>query len=592
MDEFIFSPTDTESEFEGFTNIEVMKTQRMNYYRREVRGQPVVRSWETKLTDTGRFIHPFHGPRPGPTHRIGGQGREIDYFWQIFDPGLVAFITRQTNRYAKERRRQRPSELREKWEPATVPEMKAFLGVLLLFGCVWQPEIDLYWAKSGGIFGHEIVRKTFPRHRFRLLLRYFYYCNQRYCKPGTPQYSSQKKAEKVDRMLKLRTVIERVNTNSQNMRNPTCELSIDEGVIPFRGRSKNVTYNPAKPHKYGIRVYMLSEPSTGYVFNDEIHQHFDGDMHPLDYRNPDSDRVFLGNKPGKVVNRLMSQFLRLGHHVVMDSYYTSVPLFDHLYYHDTVATGTCKKTTPGLPQTMKDPHEQVPLSTPSEQQNTRERWPRGSFTTIQNDNLIVSAWKDCKMVRFMSTGVNARHRQGPGVTRRSKDRITGNYRRVTVTCPRVAVVYNKFFKGVDLSDQMMSYYHPGRTSPRWHRCVFYHQLNKALVNAFVNWATVNNIRSDKCRRQLKFRATIAEQLIGNYTGRKQPIRAATLPGRPRRHTLERDIEGRRRRCYMCRTHGRRTATGKVPETRMTCTACHVPICNPNNRAECWEGHNV
>ena len=44
-----------------------------------------------------------------------------------------------------------------------VPEMKAFFGILRLFGCVWQLEIDLHWAKSGGIFGNEIMRKTFPK---------------------------------------------------------------------------------------------------------------------------------------------------------------------------------------------------------------------------------------------------------------------------------------------------------------------------------------------------------------------------------------------------------------------------------------------
>ena len=146
-------------------------------------------------------------------------------------------MTRQTNRYARQRRRQNERELRDTWEPVTVPEMKAFLGILIVFGCVWQPEIDLYWAKSGGTFGHEIVRKTFSRTQFRLLLRYFYYSNQPYCKPGTPQYRNQKRAEKNDKMLKLRSVIDRINDNSRKLRNPVHELSIDEGVIPFRGRS-------------------------------------------------------------------------------------------------------------------------------------------------------------------------------------------------------------------------------------------------------------------------------------------------------------------------------------------------------------------
>ena len=33
----------------------------------------------------------------------------------------------------------------------------------------------------------------------------------------------------------------------------------------------------------------------------------------------------------------------------MDSYYTSAPLFDHLYINETIATGTYKPQMQGLP---------------------------------------------------------------------------------------------------------------------------------------------------------------------------------------------------------------------------------------------------
>ena len=139
---------------QSFSEIDIMKTTRLNNYRIVVlRGEADRRKWKQRLSHTRRFIHPFQGPLPGPTHWLEGQGTELDYFYQIFDPRLIANMTRQTNRYARQRRRQNENEMRDKWEPVTVPEMKAFIGILIIFGCVWQPEIDLYFAKYGGTFG-------------------------------------------------------------------------------------------------------------------------------------------------------------------------------------------------------------------------------------------------------------------------------------------------------------------------------------------------------------------------------------------------------------------------------------------------------
>ena len=160
---------------------------------------------------------------------------------------------------------------RSKWNGTTVTEMKAFLGIMIFFGLHWVPEIQLYWAKHP-CFGHLLVKRTFSRDRFKLLLRYLYYTRQPYCRPGDDKYRHQKRAEKQDRMLKVRPVIDRINENSRRHRNPERDLAVDEGVVAYRGRSTNVTYNPAKPHKYGLRVYTLSELSTGYVFNDKVHQ--------------------------------------------------------------------------------------------------------------------------------------------------------------------------------------------------------------------------------------------------------------------------------------------------------------------------------
>ena len=163
------------------------------------------------------------------------------------------------------------------------------------------------------------------------------------------------------------------------------------------------------------------------------------------------------------------------------------------------------------------------------------------------------------------------------------------------------------FRGVDLSDQMLWYYSPGRPSPRWHRSVFYHQLNKVLLNAFHNQASVHGYGTgSRYKRQLMFRAEVARQLIGNFSSRRRATRGVRVvrPGPATAdvqnvehavHELGRNPAGTRG-CAMCRRAGRVSGHGTRPnrphETRFWCTTCQVPVCRPTNREVCWREHNI
>jgi hypothetical protein len=46
---------------------------------------------------------------------------------------------------------------------------------------------------------------------------------------------------------------------------PHQNISLDEGMIPWRGNLSYRVYSPDKPVKYGIKAYMVSDSSSGYV---------------------------------------------------------------------------------------------------------------------------------------------------------------------------------------------------------------------------------------------------------------------------------------------------------------------------------------
>ena len=48
---------------------------------------------------------------------------------------------------------------------------------------------------------------------------------------------------------------------------PECNVSLDEGLVPFKGRLSMKVYNPKKPPKYGVKLYILCEAQTGYALD-------------------------------------------------------------------------------------------------------------------------------------------------------------------------------------------------------------------------------------------------------------------------------------------------------------------------------------
>ena len=54
-------------------------------------------------------------------------------------------------------------------------------------------------------------------------------------------------------------------------------LSIDEQIVPFKGRSSLKQYNPMKPKKWGYKIFVLSD-SQGLVHDMCI---YDGHLLPV-----------------------------------------------------------------------------------------------------------------------------------------------------------------------------------------------------------------------------------------------------------------------------------------------------------------------
>lgn len=121
-----------------------------------------------------------------------------------------------------------------------------------------------------------------------------------------------------------------------NIYSPSKELSLDESMVLWRGRLVFRQYMPGKRHKYGIKIFVLTEPS-GLV------------LRMIIYTGSGDKEVGGSGHVNKVVHKLLEGFKGVGHSVYLDNFYTSVKLAEELLHDKVYCTGTLRANRKGNP---------------------------------------------------------------------------------------------------------------------------------------------------------------------------------------------------------------------------------------------------
>ena len=85
-------------------------------------------------------------------------------------------------------------------------------------------------------------------------------------------------------------------------------------MIPLKGRLSFKQYMKAKPTKWGIKVFVLSDATNGYIYRLQI------------YTGKDMESETNTGLCSRVVLDLMSGLEADGFHLITDNYYTSPQL--------------------------------------------------------------------------------------------------------------------------------------------------------------------------------------------------------------------------------------------------------------------------
>ena len=181
-------------------------------------------------------------------------------FKLIFPDELYEHLVQETNLYAQQKIAVKPDH---RWIPVEKDEMKAFLGLRIYMSIVNLPETIMYWAKDR-LFGNFGISHVMTQDGFDKISQYFHANNQ-----SQMPFNAQEKP--VDKLYLARPTLDTVLNQIQDNYIPYRDVSVNEAMIAYRGCLSFRQYLPAKPTKYGIKVWEACDARNSFCFDFDVY---------------------------------------------------------------------------------------------------------------------------------------------------------------------------------------------------------------------------------------------------------------------------------------------------------------------------------
>lgn len=441
--------------------------------------------------------------------------RPWDYFNLLVHQEFLDLIVEQTNVYAEEVFLSKADKIRSRisnWKPLTVQELKIFLGLTLHMGTIHLSRIQDYW-KRDRLFDLRCFSDYMGRDRYLLILRCLHFATN----------PAQNEAKPNDRLYKVRPLINYFNKRMCEVYYPGKELSLDESMVLWRGRLQFRQYIKNKRHKYGIKLYMLTEPN-GIILNFAI---YTGSLDDFGGKGHAS----------KIVLHLMEGKLDSGHSVYLDNFYNSYLLSKDLLDRNTYSTGTLRIDRKHAPIEVK-----------------QKKLSKGETICRYTKGVMIGKWRDKRDVCYIST-------EFENVITSYEDK-----RGKEKSKPLPIFNYNKYMGGIDRQDQFMAYYPSTRKSVRWYKKIGIHVVQMLLLNSYLLF--------NKYQRKISFydfRLEIIKELLPEDMQKKTSHKIMT-------HYLShcdqspKTKKTLRKKCKLCNEKGFRK------DTPYECKSCGSGFC--------------
>lgn len=348
----------------------------------------------------------------------------------LFSDDILEKIVVHTNEEIKRatiKLRANGSEIKAHHREIDIIELRSFIGLLYMAGFfkVSLTSTKVLWLPHS----MPIFKVTMSMNRFTFLASCLRFDDK----------STRTKRQKSDQFAPVREIWDLFIANCMKYYQPGSECTIDEQLLSFRGKCAFKVCMPNKPVKCGIKVVMLNDAITHYMYNAIPHV---GTVKTL----PEE------SVPTFYVRKLAEPIYDSRRTITCDSWFTSVPLFDSMKEKNLTMIGTIRKNEPHIPKLFK--------SKPT----------NGNVQLGYHDDKTLVSYhiKPKKIVLLLSN---------KGTVIDKMDDVTDK--------PVVFMEYEKYNGGTNAFDQKCRDFTVTRGTNRWSMRMFYGMLDHANVNSFI-----------------------------------------------------------------------------------------------------------
>lgn len=205
------------------------------------------------------------------------------------------------------------------WKSCDNIEIRVFLGLLLTAGHLGanNTSYDVLWSP---LHGPPIFRATMGLKRFKSLLRFIRFDDK----------ETRPERRRNDKLAPIRDIWRKINNNLQNHYLPGENVTVDEQLVPFRGRCSFRQYMPSKPDKYGMKIWWVCDSQTYYPLNG------------IPYIGKEENQIAKGLAT-HVVEQPVEPYYNTNRNVTFDNYFTNLSLANTLLANGLTSVGTVKK---------------------------------------------------------------------------------------------------------------------------------------------------------------------------------------------------------------------------------------------------------
>jgi Transposase IS4 len=310
------------------------------------------------------------------------------------------------------------------WTPVDLATMYIFMAMCFTMAIVGCADTSMYWS--------TIACGLVPAFNWKLLtgvseirwrqIKKFLTIN--IITEEDKVKTGDRKGRTKDKLHRLRPLINTLRRVFMQVVRAGLIWSIDESICPYRGKyCPAKVYMKDKPHKFGMKIWMINCATTGYCFDFKVYEG-KGDAwfnEPDEWKNDFSlgERVLLN----------MSANVPRGSYIFCDRFFTTPKVCAYMLELGKFLTGTAKKMLTAIDKSILF--------------NKSKKFPRGYFKWVYNilTKVVQICWMDRQPVIFLSNCFGAAKAPG-GVGRLTT--TSGKHERRPMVAPLAAKEYNKF----------------------------------------------------------------------------------------------------------------------------------------------------